>query len=202
MLIELEAPFKERWNKGYLQLHPNGRRYVCLYNNRKDRSIISYARYLMSVSLGRFLKAEEHVDHKDDDYSNDSIDNLQILSQAENNAKKRENELRFSGMKAYWVILTCPVCNGDFVKRTRVFIRAQKEGKILTCSRACSAANIGFGSTIRPKSITANKIKVTDLQDGLIRSLRAEGKSDYVISELTGLSRPKIQRYRKEAGID
>lgn len=198
MLIELEAPFKERWNKGYLQLHPNGRRYVCLYNNQKDRSIISYARYLMSVSLGRFLKAEEHVDHKDDDYSNDSIDNLQILTQAENNAKKRENELRFSGLKAYWVILTCPVCNGDFVKRTRVFIRAQKEGKILTCSRTCSARQQGLGHTVRHP----NTAKVTDLQDGLIRSLRAEGKSDYVISELIGLSRPKIQRYRKEAGID
>lgn len=196
MLIELEAPFKERWNKGYLQSHPNGRKYICLYNGQKDRTIISYARYLMSVSLGRFLKADEHVDHKDDDYSNDAVDNLQILTQAENNAKKREWELLASGMEAYWVILQCPVCEEDFVKRTRVFIKAQKEGRVLTCSRSCSAKQQGFGTLVGPR-----RMKLTDLQDGLIRSLRAEGKSDYIISDLLGISRPKIQKYRSEAGI-
>lgn len=196
MLIELEAPFKERWSKGYLQSHPNGRKYLCLYNGRKDRTIISHARYLMSVSLGRFLRADEHVDHKDDDCSNDSIDNLQILTQAENNAKKRDQELIASGMESYWAILQCPVCEEDFVKRNRVFIKAQKEGKVLTCSRRCSAKNQGFGKVVGPR-----KKKLTDLQEGLIRSLRAEGKSDYIISDLLGISRPKIQRYRSEVGI-
>ena len=32
MLLYLQEPFKTQWRKGYLQTHPNGRKYVCLYN--------------------------------------------------------------------------------------------------------------------------------------------------------------------------
>lgn len=41
MVIDLEDPFKTIWRKGYLQTHPNGRQYVCLYDSNRDRTIIS-----------------------------------------------------------------------------------------------------------------------------------------------------------------
>lgn len=60
---------------------------VCLFNSKKERTTISYARYLMSVKLNRFLDRNEEVDHIDNDKTNDSIENLQILSSKENKEK-------------------------------------------------------------------------------------------------------------------
>ncbi len=65
----------------------------------KDRSIIvftfwdgsktsmSYARWKMIQHLQRNLLKEEHVDHINDDCTDDRVENLQILSQLENNRK-------------------------------------------------------------------------------------------------------------------
>jgi len=41
------------------------------------------ARYVVEKHLGRYLKTEEHVHHKDRDTLNDSIDNLEVLSAEE-----------------------------------------------------------------------------------------------------------------------
>lgn len=87
MKLELEEPFASSWKRGYLQKNREGRTIVCLFNSNKDRTTIAYARYLMSVKLGRLLEATEEVDHIDNDKSNDSIENLQLLSGAENRQK-------------------------------------------------------------------------------------------------------------------
>ena len=56
----------------------------------KDKSLglkrhtISFARYLVSTNLKRFLTKDEEVDHIDNDSLNDVIENLQILSKDEN----------------------------------------------------------------------------------------------------------------------
>lgn len=87
-LIELEEPYKSRWRKGYLQIHPNGRKYICLFNGQNDRSLVSYARYLKSVQLGYFIDADMEVDHEDDNFQNDSVSNLQLLSPLDNLRKE------------------------------------------------------------------------------------------------------------------
>ena len=95
----------------YKIFHKNEQRYyICLtsINDEKIRHTISYARYLMSVKMGRFLTDEETVDHIDNDKLNDSIDNLQILSLADNN-RKEANRI---GKKM--VILMCPNCHKIF----------------------------------------------------------------------------------------
>lgn len=51
------------------------------------RTTITYARWLMVQHLGRRLGPDEHVDHVNDDPLDDRIDNLQILTRAENARK-------------------------------------------------------------------------------------------------------------------
>jgi hypothetical protein len=42
-LIDLEEPFKSKWQKGYLITQADGRRSVILFNTNEDRSTIAYA---------------------------------------------------------------------------------------------------------------------------------------------------------------
>lgn len=123
MKIELESPFKEVWNCGYLVTNPENRKNVILYNNHSNRTTISYARYLMSVKLGRFIEAGFEVDHIDNDKTNDSIENLQILTKEEN--REKQNKLIRTKYE-----LTCMVCG------TKVVLK-RKQPNRKTCGRAC-----------------------------------------------------------------
>ena len=79
-------PFSEY--VGYRQELPNGRIYVYLWNRETNkRRLISRARYRLCVKLGRELGPDEEADHVDDDFSNDALDNLQVLSGAKNRSK-------------------------------------------------------------------------------------------------------------------
>jgi hypothetical protein len=126
MKIKLEYPFNKDWKDGYIVINKEPRRHVILFNSIKDRSTISYARYLMSVKLGRYLKQEEIVDHIDDNKLNDIIENLQILT-------KKENCLKSS--KGLTLIeLICPVCEKHFTIEKR---QCWGKNRIRTCSRSC-----------------------------------------------------------------
>lgn len=87
MKITVEPPFAGIWKHAYLVKNKENRTMVCLVNSKEDRTTISLARYKMSVKLGRLLADDEQVDHIDNDKTNDSIDNLQLLSPAENMEK-------------------------------------------------------------------------------------------------------------------
>ena len=110
----------------------DGRKTLILYNSNQQRSSTQYARYLLSVKLGRFLTVDETVDHIDGDKSNNSIDNLQILSLGDN--------VRKSQKKSDYV-LVCPVCKKTFTRpHYRLSGKIKKErmrrGE-LCCSRKC-----------------------------------------------------------------
>lgn len=118
-----------------------------VYPNKK-RTNVSYARFLMSTHLKRFLTNEEHVDHIDGNKTNDAIENLQILSCVENNRKKviERNESSIP------IKLTCPVCNKEFQRSPRNVNHKVANGKVPSCSRQCGAI---FGSH---KKIIQNSI--------------------------------------------
>lgn len=89
-IIELQEPFKSNWKKGYLRYSNKDRRgRVDLYNTNSDRTTISYARYLKSVELGYVVPEGYEVDHKDNDKTNDDINNLQILTEEDNRLKEQ-----------------------------------------------------------------------------------------------------------------
>lgn len=128
--IELESPYSEVYRSGYLVVNPEGRRTLILYNSHRDRTSTQYARYLVSVKLGRFLTSDEQVDHIDGDKTNDDLDNLQVLSLEEN--VRKSNKLPD-------VTLVCPICQVVFT-RTRSQLRGKLSKALagnLCCSRSC-----------------------------------------------------------------
>ena len=99
----------------------------------KHRFTMSYARYVMSMHLGRDLLPDEQVDHIDNDRLNDAISNLQILTVKENNAKYTLTTVR------RMVKTECPVCGVKMElpwKRTHL---AKRAGSTTTCSRRCGS---------------------------------------------------------------
>ena len=61
------------------------RAFCIIYSNKlKIRKSKLYAKLLMEIKLGRILSKEETIDHIDGDPTNDSLENLQILSRHEN----------------------------------------------------------------------------------------------------------------------
>ena len=125
MKIQLEYPYNQDWNKGYIVTNSENRKTVILFNNSKNRSSVSYARYLMAITLKRYLTENEHVDHIDNNKTNDLIENLQILTPKENNQKaflKGETLFEFK----------CPVCKKIFKLTAR-----QSHRKEPCCSRKC-----------------------------------------------------------------
>ena len=91
MKIELKSPFKEIWKYGYLRESSiDNRKRVDLFNSNTDRTTISYARYLMSVELGKVLSKDFEVDHIDRDCSNDEITNLQVITLEEHKLKTKQ----------------------------------------------------------------------------------------------------------------
>jgi len=132
---QLEYPYNGY--NGYKSLsNKDGRYYVSLVPNGTvpglKRSVISYARYLMSVKEARILRPEEQVDHIDNDKTHDVIENLQILSIAENNRKQGKVH------GAQMVYLHCPWCGKMFFKDIWNTHLA-KPTKFTACSRSCVA---------------------------------------------------------------
>lgn len=130
--IELEYPYSQDWKRGYLTQRQSGkdkgRRNVSLVGFNNERSSVSYARYLMSVHLGRYLNLSEHVDHINSDKSDDRIENFQILSPGENMMKERET--------AKMVKLICYFCGIEFTRLRKHTTHKPKNNNVY-CSRKC-----------------------------------------------------------------
>ena len=132
MKIELKYPFNKKWKVGYLNIKKDGRKILSLYNSHDDRTSVQYCRYLMSVKLKRFLTENEQVDHIDGNHTNDDLNNLQILTQAEHNIKTH---------KKPDIHIICPMCKKSF-KRTRTQLRGRLKKALkneICCSSSCGA---------------------------------------------------------------
>ena len=105
MKITLQKPYSNDWECGYLVVNPESRKTVILTKNKsRIKSSVSYARYLTAVKMGRYLTKDEEVDHIDEDKTNDSIENLQILSKRANlqkNGMTRRKPLVHGSLSAY-----------------------------------------------------------------------------------------------------
>lgn len=112
-----------------------GRYYVFLIDKlTHHRTTLSYARYLMSVHVGRVLYKTEEVDHIDGIKTNDTIENLQILTQLENNRKAVQQ----LGIKKTILEFICPTCGKHFTRaRNQTYL--VKGGTYAACSRSCSS---------------------------------------------------------------
>lgn len=124
----------------YTHFHKGkGRMYVTLKpSNAKERKnksnkIMTYARYLMSTSIGRELTNTEEVDHIDNDKTNDVLSNLQILTPEENNIK--QGLLKGHRM----LILKCPYCGIMFeAEKRKSHVVPSVHRDFTACSQYCS----------------------------------------------------------------
>ena len=103
--------FKENFIKVYgPYTRKDQRKHVIIVYDEGTRRTKSYPRYLLETHLKRELTYEETVDHIDNDKTNDSIENLQILSLSEN-AKKQQV---LNPRKIYEFV--CPCCGRKAIK--------------------------------------------------------------------------------------
>ena len=110
----------------------DGRQHVIIYENGK-RTTISYPKYLLEQKIGRKLFSDETCDHIDGDFGNNSLENLQVLSRADNIRKHAALKPEAFG------VFTCPLCNCSFTREMRYVKHNLKQGKSGPyCSRKCA----------------------------------------------------------------
>lgn len=110
----------------------DGRKHVIYYDGQTRRTQ-SYPRYLMEQHLGRELLDSETVDHINGDFTDDRIENLQLLTLVENIQK--------SAKEAKYLLFDCPVCEDEFLYLASRYRHNQiKQGKSGPyCSKSCAA---------------------------------------------------------------
>lgn len=163
--------------------HKNEKRFIVVIR-KKDGVLtsMSYARYLMCLKEGRWLKKDEDVDHINGKKDDDRIENLQILSKKENIKKYRNLDKPI--LKLMYV---CPVCNKKFERSKSASYKSIHLGKIIHCSRKCAHKNKQSGF------ININK-KKQDIVDR-IKEMKNENKSSYVIAKTLNISRNTVMKY-------
>lgn len=114
-----------------------GRRYINIIHDDGRRTSMLYSRWLMQEKLGRPLLRSEHVDHIDEDPTNDDESNLQLLSPTDN--AKKTARLRRS---ISWYEFECPICGKASKKQLRHVKHNWNLGKAGPfCGRSCAAKN-------------------------------------------------------------
>lgn len=119
----------------------DGRKHFVVFYSDGKRGSLSYPRYLMERHLGRKLLPSETVDHINNDETDDRIENLQILSLADNIRKRHA----LSPRKMYKFI--CPMCGKEAEKpenHVKNNLNRGKKGPF--CGRSCAGL---YGSEIQ-----------------------------------------------------
>ena len=166
-----------------------GRFYAQLVNREsKHRTTISYARYIMSVYLGRLLDRSEQVDHINGVKTDDIISNLQILTVAQNNIKYTTTD-----KPTEFIEHVCPECNKLFTKSKNRSYQYLKFGKRQYCSKECSSAAVSRRMLNKSNKCFTNKLSSDKIL--AIRNLRSSGMTGASISAELGISRNTVMKY-------
>ena len=189
-IIIPECPF-EKYRKGYISINKENRRIIQLYANAETRKTISYARYRMSVLIGRELTDDEEADHKDNDHTNDSDSNLQILSKEKNLLKQAELQ------KVPLVVFHCAECSGSFTLLPSEYKRRSDNYKRDPyCSHSCSSrAAIKEGRSPSISDLTNNAVEFEKIRK--ILELKNLGKSLRQIGSDVGISSSTVDYHLK-----
>lgn len=105
---------------------------VVSYNSNKDPVTCLLARVRLEIKIGRKLRLGETVDHINEDKTDDSYANLQLLSLAANSKKSAKRALKTVG--------SCIQCGTRFnLSRHQLDARSKSKAGPF-CSRSCSGA--------------------------------------------------------------
>lgn len=126
----------------------DGRKYIVVVNKINGKlskrlskcSSVMLARIKMEIKLGRRLKQEEEVDHKDEDPTNDRYSNLQILTGIDNKQKAVKDIKELAKIRN---TMTCPACKSSFRGNQSALLKAQSKNRKPCCSRKCASKMYG-----------------------------------------------------------
>ena len=99
--------------------------------------VVSYPRLLLEQQLGIKLDSSDDVHHKDEDFTNNDISNLEVIPHGEH--QKFHNPVKYHDKEA-----VCEVCGKTFIWtgiRQRRYYSDLKRGhnRIISCSASCSS---------------------------------------------------------------
>lgn len=159
-------PFTDYKAYGPYMDSTGGRNIIALRNHSRGHTSVSFARFLLSVHLGRVLGPTEEVDHINGNRTDDRLENLQVVSSSQNLSKS----LRERSVSRKEVRLRCPGCQQEFQKRKSATHLA-KGGRFTSCSRECRADILRKQASIATKAeierqISANVIEIVDVLSG------------------------------------
>lgn len=118
----------------------DGRKYMKRYNGTfgENGTTVSYPKYLMEIKLGRYLLPNETVDHKDRDFTNDSIDNLRVINNVQHG--KEDSLLR---KEATFI---CQICSKSFTVSGKKLHDLNANHWRMRCGPFCSRSCAGKAS--------------------------------------------------------
>lgn len=111
----------------------DGRKHVVIYDPTAtpQRTTVSYPKYLMEQHLGRKLTDDETVDHIDEDYTNDDISNLRIITRVDNSKRSAPKMIQVDGQ--------CALCGVTFTL-SKYQMKLERQGKNCAgpfCGKVC-----------------------------------------------------------------
>lgn len=122
-------------------LRYDGRMHMVLVGNG-SRTTVSYPKYLVECSIGRYLKENETIDHLDEDFTNNDLSNLSIKDRVDHVV---EDAIRSKGEHCI-----CLWCGSDIFlvgKKLSTAVTNRKRGKSGPfCSRSCSGK---YGASVQ-----------------------------------------------------
>lgn len=122
----------------------DGRQHVLLYGEKsKRRQTVSYPKWLMEQHLGRELNEDETVDHINRDFTDNRIENLQILTRTDHGKK--------DALRVKMIEIVCILCGETALKSAKNLEHNSKQGKAGPfCGRSCAGkygAAVGQGKS-------------------------------------------------------
>lgn len=121
-MAQAEHPWEDY--RVYRVFHKNENRWYAQLVAANHRTTITYAKYVMSVSLGRRLGRHEQVHHINEDKLDDRLSNLTVLT------SYAHRKLHPPARGETRIDKICPVCN-------KAFSVTLQFKKTKTCSRSC-----------------------------------------------------------------
>lgn len=117
----------------------DGRKHVIIVSSEGKKRTVSYPKFLLEQSIGRHLLDSENAHHKDENFQNDGVNNLEVKDKV---VHARDHALKQGSMYPEQLVLKCVGC-GKKVVLNRYQLRNLKSNKKKGrsgpfCSRSCS----------------------------------------------------------------
>lgn len=131
----------------------DGRKKVIVYFPNGSHKTVSYPKYLMEVSIGRYLENDESVDHIDRDFSNDDLSNLRV--------RKNIDHFRLDAIRVRDIVVACSYCGTEFTIKGGTFGQRLRRSPFVFCSRKCVGL---YGTDVQNKKDVSHVKKVDLLE--------------------------------------